>query len=143
VTLKARIPKRGYPFILRQIGDHIRKRRLDLCLSQHQAAERLGVEASTVHNWEVKGTPPSTRYVPAVVSFLEYNPWPAPCGTLPERLRATRILRGLSQRATAEAIGIDKHTVWGWEKGRRKIGGPYLQVVETFLLPPRGDGGTS
>jgi transcriptional regulator with XRE-family HTH domain len=138
LTLRARVPTPGYPRILSHVGDHIRRRRLDLGISQYEAADRLGVEKSTVHNWEVKGTPPSTRYIPAVVSFLAYNPWPSPCGTLPERLRATRILRGLSQRATAEAIGVDKHTVWGWEKGRRKICGPYVERVERFLLPSRG-----
>ena len=120
--------------ILRHIGDHIRRHRLDLGLSQRQVGLRIGVNAWTILDWETREMRPSTRYIPAVLHFLGYDPFPPPSGSLVERLRATRVLRGLSQRAAAELLGVDKHTVWGWERGRRKICGPYVELVERFLL---------
>ena len=40
----------GYPVELRSIGDHIRKRRLDLGLLQIEVAVQIGVTESTVWN---------------------------------------------------------------------------------------------
>jgi DNA-binding XRE family transcriptional regulator len=47
----------GYPVELRSIGDHIRKRRLDLGLLQIEVAAQIGVTENTVLNWE-HGTEP-------------------------------------------------------------------------------------
>ncbi len=53
MTLKASKPASpAYPKSLETLGDHIRKRRLDLGLEQQQVAARLGVSESTVWNWE-------------------------------------------------------------------------------------------
>jgi DNA-binding XRE family transcriptional regulator len=53
--LVIRSPKpldRAYPTELRSIGDHVRKRRLDLGLLQRDVALRIGVDKTTVFNWE-------------------------------------------------------------------------------------------
>jgi predicted transcriptional regulator len=41
-----------YPDTLQTIGDHLRKKRLDLCLRQRDVATQLGVTVNTVTNWE-------------------------------------------------------------------------------------------
>jgi DNA-binding XRE family transcriptional regulator len=49
VTLKA--PRTlGFPLVT--VGDHIKKRRLELGLFRRDAAKRLGVCETTVKNWE-------------------------------------------------------------------------------------------
>jgi predicted transcriptional regulator len=42
----------AYPNQLKKIGDHIRKRRLDLGLTQKQVAEMIGVTESSIYHWE-------------------------------------------------------------------------------------------
>jgi DNA-binding XRE family transcriptional regulator len=60
------------------IGDHIRKRRLGLKMLQKDVAEQLGVDKTSVFNWEANTSKPEIRYMPAIFRFLGYNP-PA-CG---------------------------------------------------------------
>jgi transcriptional regulator with XRE-family HTH domain len=55
-------------------GDHIKKRRLELGLYQKQVAKQLGVDETTVHNWERNYTRPALRFLPGIVRFLAYEP---------------------------------------------------------------------
>ena len=75
-----RIPTR-----LKTIGDHIRKRRLGLKMLQKDVAEQLGVDETSVFNWEANAAVPEIRYMPAIIRFLGYNPLPA-ASTLAEQL---------------------------------------------------------
>jgi len=50
-------PLAGYPTNPVTIGDHIRKRRMDLGLLQREVAEIIGVTESSIWNWE-HGTEP-------------------------------------------------------------------------------------
>ncbi|MBI3592000.1 MAG: helix-turn-helix domain-containing protein [Nitrospirae bacterium] len=74
------IPPKGYPMEPLTLGEHIRKRRLDLELLQVEVAAEIGVTESTVRNWE-HGTEPELRYIPAVIAFLEA----LPCLPFPSR----------------------------------------------------------
>jgi len=50
LTLKAKKPlPLGYPQILKTLGDHLRKRRLDLNLLQKEVAEIIGVDETTIY----------------------------------------------------------------------------------------------
>ena len=62
------------PAELKTIGDHVRKRRIALKLRQKDVAERIGVDVTSVCNWEANRTAPDSRVVPAVVEFLGYSP---------------------------------------------------------------------
>jgi len=56
-----RSPKRKpshYPQRLNTLGDHIRGRRLDLDLFQSDVAEQIGVDPTTICNWENQRIPP-------------------------------------------------------------------------------------
>jgi transcriptional regulator with XRE-family HTH domain len=139
VTLRGQKPlPRAYPRALCTIGDHLRRRRLDLCLLQRQAAERLGVHEATVTNWELKRTKPALRFLPGIVRFLGYTPWTGD-GSIGERLLAFRRERGLSQTAFAGLLGVDPGTLSRWERGLRVPTGRYARLVVAFL--GRGDRG--
>jgi DNA-binding XRE family transcriptional regulator len=71
VTLKGQKPlPRAYPRALCTLGDHLRKRRLDLGLLQRGVAERLGADPCSVTNWELNRTKPALWFLPAIVRFL-------------------------------------------------------------------------
>jgi transcriptional regulator with XRE-family HTH domain len=59
---------------LRTIGDHVRKRRLDLGLLQREVALRIGVDKTTIHNWEAGRTHPNVRALRGAIRFLGHNP---------------------------------------------------------------------
>ncbi len=67
------LPPKGYPVAPRTLGEHVRKRRLDLGLYQAQVAERIGVTASTVWNWE-HGRIPASQHQARILQFLGYKP---------------------------------------------------------------------
>jgi len=67
------------------VGDHIRKRRLGLKLLQKDVAEQLGVDKTSVFNWEGNRSSPEIRYMPAIMNFLGYDPLPQ-ANTLAEQL---------------------------------------------------------
>jgi DNA-binding XRE family transcriptional regulator len=46
---------------------------LDLGLFQSDVGEQIGVDTTTVHNWERNASVPAIRYVPAIVGFLGYG----------------------------------------------------------------------
>ena len=74
VRLRAALLPEGYPERLETVGDHVRKRRLDLGLSQEAAGERMDVSKGSVYCWEKTGREPSIRTWPKVIAFLGYCP---------------------------------------------------------------------
>jgi DNA-binding XRE family transcriptional regulator len=75
VTLKS-LRKQEYEFEPKTLGEHIRKRRLQLKLTQKEAAKRLKVNAWTMLNWENGDTQPLPKSVPRIILFLGYDPIP-------------------------------------------------------------------
>ena len=61
---------KAYPKELVTIGDHIRKRRLDLRLTQKRVAAILGVNECTVWNWENNRTKPLPSLKARIGEFL-------------------------------------------------------------------------
>ena len=108
-----------YPNILISLGDHLRKRRLDLGLLQKPVAVEIRVDETTICNWEGNKSSPFILYIPKIILFLGYNPFPAG-GTMPEKLTTSRRVLGLSQKELAKSLCVDPTTVGGWEAGRHK-----------------------
>jgi transcriptional regulator with XRE-family HTH domain len=93
------------PEKLETLGDHLRRRRLTLKLTQREVATQIGVDASSIHNWETNVSKPSLAYMPAILQFLGYNPVP-PGDGWSERLVQSRTGLGLSQKDAARQIGV-------------------------------------
>lgn len=79
----------GYREEPKTLGEHLKKRRLDLKLRQKDVAGELGVSKQTYENWEGGIHGPEFRHFPGVIRFLGYDPIPEPV-SLSERIRATR-----------------------------------------------------
>ena len=112
----AREGPEAYPKTLKTLGNHLRKRRLDLGLLQKEVAECLGVTTDTITNWELNRTEPGIHCYPAIIEFLGYVPF-SMGETFPEKLKAYRMVNGLTQRQLARELGVDPTTVMKWEAG--------------------------
>jgi transcriptional regulator with XRE-family HTH domain len=133
LTLKSKIPLSDqYPKELNTLGDHLRKRRLDLKLLQREVAEKIGVDEITIGNWERQRTQPEIRFIARIIKFLGYDPFPEP-ESFPERLKMYRLKMGLSQRKLAAKLGIDPGTLGGWETGRHKPTKKFQILIKQFL----------
>jgi len=82
------------------VGEHIRKRRLGLKMLQKDVAEQLGVNKTSVFNWEANASAPEIRYMPAIIGFLGYNPLPEADGW-GARLVRHRTTLGMTQKEAA------------------------------------------
>jgi transcriptional regulator with XRE-family HTH domain len=129
VSSRNRIPEK-----LETIGDHILRRRLSLKQLQRQVAEQLGAKLSTVRSWEMNRAKPTPEFMPAIIRFLGYNPLP-PGRTWAERLVNTRTALGLSQRESAQRMGVDPSTLAKWERGEREPAGRFMVAATTFVSP--------
>ncbi|MCK9345049.1 MAG: recombinase family protein [Candidatus Pacebacteria bacterium] len=69
VCLKS-LRKKDFDFEPRTLGEQIKRRRLELCLSQKEVGEMLGVSSFTVLNWEKGKTMPNEEAMPRIASFL-------------------------------------------------------------------------
>jgi DNA-binding XRE family transcriptional regulator len=133
VALKTKKPLSiSYPKSLITLGDHIRKKRLDLGLWQKQIAEQIGVDEVTLYNWERQRTVPKLPYIPKIIAFLGYVPFP-PASSLPEKIKNCRRVLGLTQEKLAKMIGIDKTTLAKCEAGKSQPTEKTLKLIEEFL----------
>ena len=116
-------PSRAYPVSLTSLGDHIRKKRLDLRLLQKDVAGVLGVDTTTINNWERNRCKPRLYLFPKIVQFLGYSPFATTDKpTISDAIKDYRLIHGLSQRKLAEVLGVDPTTLARWEKGRSRPG---------------------
>ncbi|MDR3526087.1 MAG: ATP-binding protein [Rhizomicrobium sp.] len=98
------------------LGEHLLKRRLQLGLTQPQAAIGLLIKPDTLLLWEKGRAYPTARYFPAIFRFLGYDPLPVPA-TLAERITRQRLRLGLSIKASAKLLEVDEGTLSHWERG--------------------------
>src|SRR5882762_6941678 len=99
LTLKTLKPRNSaYPEPLTTLGDHIRKRRLDLGMHQKDVAALVNATTSTVTNWEKNQTSPRLYLLPKIIKFLGYDPLQRNATSLGQRIKQYRIQKGLSLR---------------------------------------------
>ena len=124
----------------------IKTNREALRLSQAKLAAAVGVGKSTVNAWEHEEKRPSAEAWTRLAAFfrghgLEVPPMPddlphgrrtfqrARMGTDPGKLREKRLAAGLSVKALAAALGLNRHTITDWESGR---GTPSQKAIEAL-----------
>ena len=98
------------------LGDHLKKRRLELGLFQKDVAQRLGINEWTYLNWEKNYCDPIVSMWPRIIDFLGYYPFTAP-QTPGRRLLVKRRSLGLSQKLMAKRLSVDEATLARWEMG--------------------------
>ena len=59
------------------VGEHIRRRRLQLHLFQADLAKLLRVDIGTIRNWEQGVYQPAESLMPRIIVWLGYDPRPS------------------------------------------------------------------
>jgi transcriptional regulator with XRE-family HTH domain len=131
LTLSAQKPSKS-PIVPKTLGEHIRKRRLELKLLQREVAQLIGVGVDSVLKWEHNRTKPRLRLLPKVISFLGYNPNLANPESLGGKVLQYRNARGMSQKELAIQIGIDPSTLSRIERGIGRCFESILRKVQSF-----------
>jgi len=131
VCLKTLIPK-AFPENPVTLDEHLLRRRMEQRLRQKDVGRLLRVDAFTVLNWEKGKTAPMTRSLPRIISFLGYDPFPAP-RTLGERVVAARRRLGIPRKKLARDLRVDEGALKRWEEDRALPGGSCLTRVRRFL----------
>ncbi len=111
--IKAKEPVSGaFPKRLATLGDHPRKRRLELNLTQSEAAAAMGVDEMTVVGWELNQHQPLARYIPEVIKFLGYVPEDLfPNDTTVQKIKGYRLLHGMTRKELAKKLRMDQETL--------------------------------
>jgi transcriptional regulator with XRE-family HTH domain len=135
LEFKAKKPQNpAYPKTLTTLGDHIRKRRLDLGLLQKEVAATLGVTQSALTNWELNRVTPYFTYLPKIIAFLGYTPPPydKKSDNIIERMKLYRLTHGLSQERFAKLVGVDETTVASLKRGEHVPSNKTIKKLSEF-----------
>jgi transcriptional regulator with XRE-family HTH domain len=114
------------------LGARLRRRRHELGLRRVDAAALMSVNEKSLMYWERDERPPFAHHYPAIIRFLDAEPWPGPA-TLGERLMAERRRRGLSIAGAAQLVGVDEGTFARWELRTWRHQSRSLQIITAFL----------
>jgi transcriptional regulator with XRE-family HTH domain len=114
------------------LGDHLRKKRLDLKLLQKDVAKIIDVDEATIWNWENNYTSPNLYFIPKIVEFLGYVPFNGQTKTLGEKIVNYRRLLGITQKELANRLGIDPTTLARCEHDKGKPVKRYLQQLQNL-----------
>jgi len=123
---------KGCPASPKNIGEMIRKHRLDLGLRQVDVAIVIGCDQATIVNWKHGHRAPRINYLSGVVKFLGFDPFTSG-DTMAQRLVNRRKALG-TQAAFAALVGVDPSTLARWERGDREPAVRFAARVERVLL---------
>ncbi len=107
----------GYPAFPEAIGEHIKKRRLDLGLLQKDVAKQLDTSEDTITNWENGRAQPQIHFYPKIISFLGYYPFEE-IDTFSGKITQYRHMNGLTYKQMGKRVGVDGSTIASWETGK-------------------------
>ncbi len=127
-----------YPKHPRTIAEHILKRRCEQELFQKDVGEQIGVSARTIMNWEKGYSEPDIRFFPAILAFLEYDPYPEP-KTLGEKIIIWRQQNGVTRKSLARRLGIDEAALAKREMGFASATEEKAMQLTGFLRHQYGD----
>jgi transcriptional regulator with XRE-family HTH domain len=136
--VRPRMLPRGYPHEPRTLGERIRRRRMDLGLTQRTLAERLGCWEQSVARWERDLGEPGPRRWSALEAVLGPGLLAGP-EDLAGQIRTARLRLGLTQAELARRAGIDERTVLNCESGARAPRRETLRKLRNAIGPWRSD----
>jgi len=98
------------------IGEHLRKRRLELKILQKEVAAILGVSEDTITYWENERNKPQIQFYPQIIQFLGYYPFDVDTKSIGGQIYKYRADYGLSHKNLARVTGFDPGTLSSWEQ---------------------------
>lgn len=123
----------SYPSEPSTIGEHIKKKRIELKLLQSDVATLFKVSTDCITYWENDRSTPQIKYAPKIIDFLGYSPFKFEKASLSGRLKAYRWHNGLSCKKLGKILNVAGTTVSAWEKGKQLPVGKHLDELELYL----------
>ena len=121
----------GYPTDPQTIGEHLKRRRMDLGLFQAAVARQLNVSEDCLCYWENGRNEPRLYQYPVIIAFLGYYPFDHETATFGGKIKRYKYEQGLSNEKLAKVLGVDESTVANWERNKRL---PLARKLESVLL---------
>ena len=122
---------KGYPDKPQTIGQHIKKRRIELGLKQTEVAEQFGMHFTSLQLWERGIGIPGVKPLPNIVRFLGYVPFA--CGkTDGERFSFMRRSCGMTQDELARVLRFSPCTIRRWEQNLIENSPNFLKSFEAL-----------
>jgi len=125
--------KQGYPKDPQTVGEHIKKRRMDLGLRQCDISEQLGISLATMTVWENNHGEPQVNFYPKIIKFLGYMPLTIDTSTLGGKIKLYRYQHGLSHKNMARLLGVDASTIRSWEHNEHAPLSKFHQVLSNYI----------
>jgi DNA-binding XRE family transcriptional regulator len=119
------------PIVLKTLGAHIRKKRIESGLLQKDVADILHISIDTITGWENNRSQPQLKHYPAVIAFLGYNPLETPMLSFAQSIRQYRLRHGLSIARMGRLVGVNGSTILSWEKAEHV---PLSHLYEKVLV---------
>ncbi|MCB9065471.1 MAG: transcriptional regulator [Chitinophagales bacterium] len=101
---------------LKNIGEHLKRHRLQLYLKQADVAMEIGVSKDCITYWENNRSQPQIRHYPKIIMFLGYNPFIVDDSTLGGKIKKYRIEHGYSIKRLAQKLKVEERTLVSWEE---------------------------
>ena len=114
------------------LGEHLKKRRLELGLLQREVAKTLRIDDASYFCWENDYRTPMIRFMPRIIDWLGYDPFPEPT-TAGEEIVALRRRRGISRKGFAKEMGIDESTLEKIEKSATVLKLGMVRIMRRVL----------
>lgn len=122
----------GYPEHPQSVGEHIRKKRVDLGISQGAVARQLGVSEDCVCYWEQNRNQPRLYQYPAIIKFLGYYPFDHETETFWGKIKRYKYEHGLSNKKLAKLLGLDASSVASWQNNKHMA--PIDSVIKSLRI---------
>ncbi len=135
VVLHAQKPRQmGYPTEPKTLGQHLKKRRMDMRMSQKKVATLLGISREVYGQWEADHISPRVSSMPKVIDLLGYAPLDdGAVLAIGDRVRQSRRVLGLTRDEAAERLGVTGTTISYWETGRVVPAKRHRKAIEAFV----------
>ncbi len=98
-----------------------------------ELAKRIGVEETTISNWENNRSKPKIYLLPKIIQFLGYTPFELTNETIGDKIIAYQKEHGLSQRKLAKLLSVDQTTIRDWESNVHKPSKKLLDRISEVL----------
>lgn len=102
-------------------------------LRQKDLAQLIGAAEQSICFWEMDKTRPIHKYIPKIIAFLGYDPFPQP-KALSDRLKRYRLVHGLTQRELARQLRVSPGAITLWEDGQNEPTGRSVETLDRLGL---------
>lgn len=120
LVFRCKMPKiKGYPTNPITLGDHLRKKRMDLNITQKRVSEILQTTEDTITYWENGRSKPQSSYYKRIFNFLGYFPFDRKKFSFGTEVFYARMISGFTLKELSALTGLSSDGLYYIERGLR------------------------